>query len=201
MTSFLDGLIKVVVTYGFDGIPSINVHFVLQQVPASPIPNAVLGNAVAAIYGAYNTEWKDFMVDTWTIDEIVGTDQSLEGGGQFTREAGLPIEGTIVTAEVPSNVALVVTKLTDRTGRSFRGRSYLAGLSEANVFGNTVDGNTQVAAATLITTMVTELDDFNLDLVVLSTIDDGQPRVPAVATVVTGAAVNARVDTQRRRLD
>lgn len=196
----LSGVMKVVVTFGFDGQPSVNVHFVLLDTPQSPIGLPTLQAAAGIFQTALDTEWKAFMGDQWTIDDIIATDWSLENGQQFQQVVGLPITGTELNEEVPASVAIVGSHRTAKTGRSFRGRTYMMGLTEANVGGNNVDGIMQTGVGDYFAALETAFTAANSKLVVYSLYTAGLPRAIPVATPVTSTVVNSRVDTQRRRL-
>lgn len=197
---FLDGMIKVVVTYGFDGVPSINVHFVLQRTPESPIPDAELRSAANAFHVGYAQEWKHMMGEDWSIDNITGLDFSQEDGAQIQTNLTLPIDGSEITPEIPASVALVVSHRTDRTGRSRRGRTYLAGLTEGSTDGNTVDATAITRAGDCFDDIDTNLDSIDMDHVVYSLYSEGVARAVPIATLITNRIINNRVDTQRRRL-
>jgi len=197
---YLDGMIKVVVTYGFDGEPSINVHFVYKQGGGSPITTANLATIAGIFQNALYTQWAARMGDGWSIDDITATDWSLANGGQYQYVNGIPFPGQETIEEVPASVALVVSTRTAKTGRSFRGRTYLPGLTEASVTGNNVNALTMTTAADYLDDIVTDLATANFDLVVYSLYSEGAPRVTPVQTPITTAVINSRVDTQRRRL-
>lgn len=196
----LPGVAKVVVTYGFDGEPSVNVHFVLKRNFATPISLLSLEQIGDEFFDALQAEWIPFMGDQWTIDDIVTTDWSVANGEQFQRVTGLPLVGTEVNEEVPASVCIVASHRTPFTGRSFRGRSYMPGLTEANVGGNGVDGALVSAVGDYFSALATGLGSISADLVVYSLFAAGAQRTVPVATVITSTIVNSRVDTQRRRL-
>jgi hypothetical protein len=103
---------------------------------------------------------------------------------------------------LPGSVAFVITKVTALRGRSFRGRIYHIGLSEADVTGNTVG----VASADSILqgwvqyrTAVETASASNMSVV--SCEANGVPRLIGVATPVTALVLRDNsVDSQRRRL-
>lgn len=197
---YLMGIIKIVVTYGFNGTPSINVHFVLQRAPASPISSGDLVTAANTMHAALSAEWKNQMGDEWTIDNITAQDWTVEDGEQIPTNQTLPINGSEVAPAIPASVALVVSHRTDHTGRSRRGRTYLPGLTEGNVDFNTVDALGIADAIDTFTAWDSNLDAQELDHVVYSLYSAGVERVTPLATLVTSRIVNDRVDTQRRRL-
>lgn len=197
---YLAGMVKIVVTYGYNGTPSINVHFVLEREPSSPVPPAVLLAAANSFQDAYANEWKNQMGDEWAINNIVAQDWSLPDGQQIQTSLQLPIDGSEIGLAIPASVALVVSHRTDRTGRSRRGRTYLPGLTEGNTAFNTADADAVIEAADTFDVLDTNLDLQDLDHVVYSLYSGGVAREVPVATVVTNRIVNNRVDTQRRRL-
>ncbi len=196
----LDGIIKVVITYGYNGTPSINVCFVLQRSPGSPIAGGILLTAANAFHNAWANAWKNQMGSEWEVSNITAQDWSLPDGEQIQTDEVLPIDGSEVDIAIPASVALVVSHRTERTGRSRRGRTYLPGLTEGNVIFNTADAGCVTQAAGNFTVLDTNLDALNLDHVVYSLYADSAPRVTPIATVITSRIVNNRVDTQRRRL-
>lgn len=197
---FLGGIIKIVVTYGFDGKPAVNIHFVLQRTPESPVPDAALEDAADAIHAGYAAQWDEEMGTNWDITNVTALDYSREDGSEIQTSGALPIVGLEVSEEVPASVALVVSHRTDRTGRSRRGRTYLAGLTEGNVGGNSVDAGATTAAGDLFAAIALNLDGVDMDHVVYSLVSGGENRITPEATLVTSHVINERVDTQRRRL-
>lgn len=196
----LAGMIKVVITYGFDGKPAINVHFVLERTPSTPVDDGVLLAAANSFHSALDTYWEPEMGSEWQVDNITATDWSDIDGSQITTDEALPIVGTEVSEEIPASVALVVSHRTDYTGRSRRGRTYLPGLTEGNVGGNGVDAGAVTAAATYMESVDTLLASEDLDMVVYSLWSQGVERVTPLPTLITSRIINSRVDTQRRRL-
>lgn len=196
----LAGMIKVVVTYGFDGKPAINVHFVLQDTPVTPVPDADLLAVANVFHDGLDGLWDPEMGDQWTVDNITATDWSDIDGAQIAADQAFPITGTEVSEEVPASVCLVVSHRTDHTGRSRRGRTYLAGLTEGNVGGNNVDAGAVTAAEDYFDAIDTNLAFVNMAHVVYSLYSGGAERVTPLATPITSRIINSRVDTQRRRL-
>lgn len=197
---YLDGMIKIVVTYGYDGVPSINVHFVLERTPSSPIDSAVLLTAANAMHSAMAAEWKNQMGDEWEVTNVTAQDWTDIDGEQIPTDEILPIVGSEVTPSIPASVALVVSHRTDHTGRSRRGRTYLPGLTEGNVDFNTVDALGLADAADTFTHFDTVINAADMDHVVYSLYSGGQARVTPLPTIITSRIINNRVDSQRRRL-
>lgn len=197
----LGGIIKVVVTYGFNGVPSVNVHFVLQRTPDTPVPNAELVLAANAFHTAWNTTWKTRAHEDWSVDSIIATDWSGIDGEAVGTSLTLPIDGVATTGDPsPASVTLVGSHRTGLTGKSRRGRNYIAGVAQAEVDGNSASQGLVTDVATLYSGLDTALDGEDMDLVVYSLMAEGAKRVTPLATIVTATIVNAAIDTQRRRL-
>lgn len=198
----LGGIIKVRITYGFNGKPAVNVHFVLQRTPATPVPTEQLEEAADAFHAAWNTSWKTRAHEDWSVDSIVATDWSDIDGGAVGSTLSMPIDGVATVGDpTPASVSLVGSHRTGLTGKSRRGRNYIAGLAQAEVDGNTASQGIVTDVATLYTGLATNLDAVDMDLVVYSLKAGGTERVTPLATLVTATIVNTLVDTQRRRLN
>lgn len=197
----LAGIIKIKMTYGFDGKPSVNVHFVLQRSPASPIPTAVLTAAAGAFNNAWSAQWDTRAHEDWSLDAISATDWSLPDGEEVAHENGLPLLGLGAVGDAcPASVALVVSHRTGRIGRSRRGRNYIPGLAQAEVDGNDSSEGIVTDLAAMYANAEAGLAAQNLDLVVYSLYSGGVARTTPVATLVTSHIINSAIDTQRRRL-
>ena len=151
--------------------------------------------------------WENDNADSSRSNQVSLTHVYLR---ELTTESGfvldytlpIPVVGTIANPVMPMNVSYAVKHTTGLAGRSFRGRSYWIGLSEADVAGDFV---TQARSAAI----VTAYDELRTDIlaatgfefVVVSRYADGLPRVTGVFTpIVDSSVVDLRVDTQRRRL-
>ncbi len=197
---FLDGTIKVVVTWGFEGKPSVNVHFVLMDTPTTPVPDTTLLIAANAMHDAITDNWKPTGSDSWTVDSIDAIDWSDEDGNSIQTDLTLPIVGLNNTQGLPSSLAVVVSQRSDHTGRSRRGRNYIPGICISLVTRNEINANWVVALGDMYSDFRFNLSLDDLEHVVLSLYSDNAPRTTPLATAITGTTVNSRIDTQRRRL-
>jgi hypothetical protein len=116
---------------------------------------------------------------------------------------GLPLTGTRVGNTMPANVAYCIKLSSGLAGRSKRGRMYWFAMAEDDVADNfvTVSYSAAVVAAVdaLSSLLVGTIDNYALSVV--SFFFEGQPRTEGVPqTILSGVAVDRRVDTQRRRL-
>lgn len=160
-----------------------------------------LNNLGTAIREWWDTEIKASAPTTLQLVEIEVVDLTLGSGLGITVATGLPITGTNAALQLPNNVTVAVKKGTGLVGRSFRGRTYHIGLTEANVDGNRINAST----VTLLTNAYDALREplgvvIPVDMVVLSEWSGGVQRAAGVATPVTAIAVDPVIDSQRRRL-
>jgi len=113
----------------------------------------------------------------------------------------LPTFGGAAGPPSPSSVAIVVSLRTNRAGRSFRGRLYLAGFSETQTDGNFFFGNLPTLLATGVANVLQGLTTGTRVPVVVSRFSEKNPRPAGVTTPITGvAARTVRVASQRKRL-
>lgn len=130
------------------------------------------------------------------------TDISETGGIGVEYTTGLPLTGGAGENPLPNNVTVATKLLTGRTGRSYRGRSYFAGVP-GNVLTTDQQHITDAFAGQLSSawqTLATNLFAEGFKLAILSLIANKVPRAAGVLTAVTGAVTNTVLDSQRRRL-
>src|SRR5205085_2724603 len=79
------------------------------------------------------------------LREVVVTDLSSATGPQVSEVPSGGVPGTFGQPALPSNVSLAISFRTAMRGRSFRGRNYVAALTEGHVVNNTVGSATVTA--------------------------------------------------------
>lgn len=151
---------------------------------------------VSAAYVATSVSWVD-------LDSLSGS----TGERTSTDQEDWPLVGGLVGAPTPGNVAVRVGKRITPTRGQRQGRMYLVGQPEAN----TDAANPNVLTSAVITTINSQLESFlgNINqsdgdiigytsqMVVVHTVDD----VFEDYSVVQALTVEARLGSQRRRLD
>jgi hypothetical protein len=189
--------IRVAVEYDLNGKTVVNIYHVTDD---NPITSIRL-DAVAALF---ITWWTDNMAQEFSEDialtSVTATDISVANGEQSVDTPVTPIAGEIVQPATANNLALVTSFRTNKTGRSFRGRSYQAGFSRVDITDNQVGLQKATDIGTAYVDLIDDLNVNNFNFVVASFAANGEPRLTGVATPVTSIIVNRRVDTQRRRL-
>lgn len=148
----------------------------------------------------WNDSVKTLTTPSMSLFEVVATDMSVENGIQWVDGLVTPIAGTAGGADLPSNIAAVVTHLTDKSGRSFRGRTYIAGMSDANVSGNTFATTYVTNLLTAFASLKTRTDTLQFNHSVCSFYSNNVARSAGLLTVVSDYRMDNVVDTQRRRI-
>lgn len=188
---------RVALEYQIFGKVVVNIY---HGTTTDPITTIKLFS-IADLYEAwFNTSLASAVTADLKLASITVLNLDIPNGEKVTNVL-VPISpGTRVGEALPSNVALVASFATAKTGRSFRGRSYLAGLSENDVSGVGVDTVFAAGIVTAFLAMITDLAVIDCELVVASYQSLGVPRAEGIATPVDSVSCNQRVDTQRRRL-
>jgi hypothetical protein len=197
----------------FQRVPS-TIEIVLQQtMHGEPLVNVlhcehpnsgdgiVLANMADEVIDWWGTELAPNLSEDITLTLVTCRDLDTEGGQISQRAPATLTRGGFTGPATSSNVALVCTHRTSRAGRSYRGRTYVAGLAEEHVTGNAYDltrsGNIQDA----FNDLRSRLDIMSGTFGVVSRWIDGQLRSEAEITAVVNSVVrDTRVDSQRRRL-
>lgn len=126
---------------------------------------------------------------------------SIENGSVISYTAPSPVAGGKDSASEPGNVAFCVSLRTAASGRSFRGRKYMAGIPVVHRTGNQVQAVWAADILNAMNDLITVLQAINQTLVVVSKIADGIERITGVATAVSGITYSdLNIDSQRRRL-
>ena len=189
--------IRVAVEYEVFGKIVVNIYHVTTTDP-------IISVKLLDIAGAFANWWENFLAAEFSEDialtQITALDLSVANGEKQTLVISPALPGDRLTPAIPNNVAIVASLGTAKTGRSFRGRSYHAGMSDDNVTGNDFSEIRSAAVVAAYGDLDTLLDTLNAILVVASFQSAGAPRETGVATPVESVSMNARVDTQRRRL-
>jgi len=196
---FLTGTVKIVVEITFNGKVNVNVHFATKQGGASVDPTDLVPLA-DAVYEAYNGNWQVVAAQDAAVSQITAINWEAPNGRQGFTSLSVPFSGGINSDALPQNVALVVSNRTNFTGRSRRGRTYYTGMQEDSVDNNTANAALMSADLGTSVEIGANVALVGYDHVVYSLYADGAPRVTPSAVRISEYTINARVDTQRRRL-
>lgn len=167
--------------------------------------SAAFEDSATAVAGALEaTWWADIRAQLTTAlvhQETYIVDLDNQFGASATFPPFADPAGASTGNSVPNNVALCVTHRTAGRGRSFRGRSFVAGIDEASFDVSTINTTAQAAIAAAFNNLRTTLATDDLIYVVASREFNGAPRTTGVSNAITVSLVRDRVaDSQRRRL-
>lgn len=193
-------IVQLTATFNdLNGIAAVNRFFCNALTPGDP-------DILELIATTYVDYWTEALApttnDNWSLVGVKARDFSTEFGAEFVASDGLPVAGTISNTINPNNVSATITWLTGFTGRSFRGRTYIVGLTYSSVEPTGVR-LTSAAQANYQAAYEGLREAYNTaghPLQVVSFFEDGAPRVAGVATPITAARCNFPVASQRRRL-
>ena len=188
---------KVALEYSLNGQLLVNVYHVASP---DPIVSADLTGIAAVFVSWWSVNMRQNFSTALSLNRVVVTDMTDEGGEQVDYVTGLPSLGTISSAVAPNNVAVCTSLRTGFSGRSNRGRKYWGGIVSAEVSDNFI--STTLAAAILadMVSLDAAISSAGFSLVVASLYHDHAPRTAGVTREVTSFIQDLRVDTQRRRL-
>lgn len=169
--------------------------------PTGSVVLADLEELLDEVNTIVRTQLLPLLSNTLQVLRIVGTMIDVVGGLQSISTASLPAPGQSTSPPLPNNTSLAMSLRTAQSGRSFRGRNYVAGLAEDAVAGNTVNGSMVTALLDVWDSLTHAGGDAGWQAVVVSRISGGVPRTTGVTTPITSVVVfDDQVDTQRRRL-
>lgn len=137
-----------------------------------------------------------------TLTAIKCTDLTTQSGPVLEAPPAGTGLGTLTGSVLSAQAAIVTTFVTALRGRSYRGRSYLAGRVTADLDSVVAYSNTRRSAVQgAYEALPGRLNDNGFNHVVLSRQLNNVRRTTGVATVVTAYTTRINVYTQRRRLD
>lgn len=166
--------------------------------PPTPGNLISLGNDLE---GWFTSLFAPVVSSALALREIYLTDLTSVTGGTFTQVPATLITGGQSSEALPNSVALSVSFRTAQRGRSFRGRNFLPGLTDAQVAQNTVTVGALGVIQNAYNQLPASLGGSGATWVVVSRFTGGAPRVTGLATPVTAVViVDPTVDSQRRRL-
>lgn len=166
-----------------------------------PISEAGLLNAATLVRNAYDANILPHLSNDILYQDVTARAMDTDSGPQVVLPWGEGNAGGQAVTSMPGNVAFCITHRTANIGRSYRGRTFLAGLTEADVGSNLLNAAVADELEDGFNSLRAGLLSANLVFCVVSLFSSGQPRAQGVATpVTTSVARDNRVDTQRRRL-
>jgi len=189
-----------------------NVFYVLNETGWSPAELTTLCNAI--ITWANDNYGSNLSTDL-QFTSVAARDMTADDAPGV--EVGFPAlsGGDIASPGLPGNVALAVKFKTGFTGRNRNGRWFVAGLTEGNVNGNTVNAGNRDLIVEAFGDLRTQLLALGYAHVVASfyngthlvDLPNGEtrkrptPRATALLTTIETYVADLNTDSQRRRLN
>lgn len=135
----------------------------------------------------------------WTGLELKNLD--IENGSILSYTSPTPVAGGANSASEPGNVSFCVSARTGQSGRSFRGRTYVAGVPVVFRTGNQLAADWAADILAALNGLISTLNAINQVLVVVSKIADGVERLTGLSTPISNYTyTDLNIDSQRRRL-
>jgi hypothetical protein len=139
---------------------------------------------------------------TLTLQRILARDLTTATSPAIEYTAGMPTSGTDVSPQLPNNVSVAVKWTTGQAGRSYRGRTYHLGMTEAQVANNAISGANQTFLLSAYNALINDVEAAitGAHLVVVSKYTNNAPRTEGIFTEILAVSIDPTVDSQRRRL-
>lgn len=191
------------------GVLQANVRFSLEgqqieNVMCFRYDGMPFGAAAAAVYDVLNTVWWDgfraqIASECVSVENYM-VDLSDEAGPVAALPAFTNAAGAATGFPVPNNAALVITHRTANRGRSYRGRTFVAGIAKSVVSGSYVDPGVVSDIVNAFNDMVDASQAAEVPFTIASRRHNKNPRVEGIDTIVTLCVARDNVlDSQRRR--
>jgi hypothetical protein len=195
-----------------------------------PVPNTVQVDVLFLLFGqrvenVYHVRW-DGGVDaaaladtrdafaTWVAEEwmpplslncqFIGLEVknlSIEDGTMLAYTPPTTVTGSVDYMAEPGNVSFSISLRTGQSGRSYRGRKFVAGMPGNARTGNQVNSGFATAMVAALEELRNLLISINAVLVVVSRIQDTiELLVPITSEVLSVTIADYDIDSQRRRL-
>ena len=186
------------------GLEAYNIYNVLCAHPAT---SADLASIAGVFQAWWNTQLRGSTASTtsWLSADLTALDSP---GSPFLayNNSGI-LTGNNGASTLPPQVTLAISMRTGLSGRSFRGRVYMVGLSNLDTGAGGLISTAKAAGLSAVwNNLRTSLVTAGFQLCVLSLYSGKdpsghkKPRIVGLPTPVTAIVCGLRVDTQRRRL-
>ena len=176
-----------------------NVVNVFWVKPIMTIDASVLTAIMTAIASRYNSDWSDVCHGDWSVTKLVAQDWSSANGLGGEYIPGVQIVGQAAGTGVTGAASALISWNTAFRGKSFRGRTYLAGGAATYAYGNEWAAALVNCSAQFATGLRTDLSGSGFPLQVVSFAANHIPRLVAVASEITGNRSRTKIRSQRRR--
>jgi hypothetical protein len=190
--------VKVVIIGVYDGQEVVNV---LHYQKTSAVVDADVDTIMNDVKTQFETYVVPLLSQSYGVVMYGAQDLTNANAPLHTHVNSPVVAGSVSNAPLPGNVAVCATKRTAHSGRSYRGRIYVPGITIA------AQSTPDSLGATFITNLLSGLGHLlthpatlNFLLSVVSNYALGAARTQAVVTPVTALSMDTSIDGQRRRL-
>lgn len=193
-------VVRIVPKFTYNGQNCYNVMHYL-------VPSGFTSTDMIQWASQWITAWKSNVrggsPTSLAINAVEVADLSPTPKATILEPGGSSNIGTAASPAMPTSVTPCVSLRTDIRGRSFRGRVYHVGMTEAQIIQDSIDAGFIATLESFYNTLrvLTASTSGNVaNLVILSYYHLGALRGSPVATQVTSVQCDPFVDNQRRRL-
>ena len=193
-------VVRVAVEMNQAGHVTVNVYHFLSPHPVTVADLTAIGSNIATWVTGHLIGQ---MAPNVTVTNINLRDLTTAGGAILDVPMTSGNVGTASGSPLSNAMALVASWRTGLAGRSFRGRTYVPGVTSVQLAAgsdNLVSTGTTTALVGVMNALVSQLATAGYELVITSFRNAGAPRTTAVSTVPNAIIVNQKLDNQRRRM-
>jgi len=193
--------IEAALRFDINGVPA---EFVFNFKWPTSVTTTIMQNLGTIIIDWVISSLAPVIPMIFTFNDVYLTDLSSVSAPAFSWQTGtssnLPQSGGGSGTPVQNHTSLVISRRTANRGRSYRGRTYLSGLTEADLLNtNTWASATLSGFLAIYLALIANVGFAGFTDVVVSRHNGGSPRVVGVTTPVTAYSADSRITTQRRR--
>lgn len=158
-----------------------------------------LDDLATALESWVDVEWQPLGSIVWKCTGL--RIRQLKEVAPLTKDVAFSYTGAIVGAAPANNVTIALSFRTGFGGRSYRGRAYHVGLSEADIADSYIDPTVLASLVEGYEAIIELVDNVGWEWVVYSRFFQGNPREVGLATRITNViAVDQILDSYRTRL-
>lgn len=196
------GIAEVKIRYAASSVFVGENTMYFRRTDSDPISAAYLLSLMGQLQNAMVTEPNLYWSTGVQVERFDGRDLTTEAGAVATLDGDVLTAGASTGALLPANVTVAVAFKSGVAGRSYRGRNYCVGLTEAMVTGDYLISPFDARIITLYTSMADAVLGVDFEHVVLSRYHAGAPRAEGIGTpVLAWQLTDLRVDTMKSRLN
>jgi len=189
--------VEVVLRAHQGAVPVVNVFHVDAH---AAVTDTILTNILEVFTFWVTTYWLPLLNESYVIDQIMVKDISEEGGAEQVANFVTANAGALTGIPLGAGSALVISWRTIKTGRSFRGRTYVPAIDadkllDAHLVATAWASDVIDAASALLDALAAA----GYALSVLSLVANKVARVAGLLSEIVTIVVNNVIDSQRRR--